>query len=356
MRTRTYRAIQSAISVSLSLGVVSAAQAAVFPEVEPNDTKATPNLVGPMVAGDSITGMSTGSSTTVAGIGSADNFLVRTAPLPLGIYEHRLVITTNGLAGHTGTLRGSTVTAATAAPPDTLPGTPWDGVIGAPAPNTDAVLQTSSTLTTPPRYNQWYGFGRGEAINYRVTGTTNTTVDYAATLETRPITPQVIGVYQPGLITISTFAQGHSSDTDFWVYDGSFNAMPGHGNDDESPLGGTPGTGVTLQGWLARDFAPGTYYIAMTNFNLANDQPSPSDDDFRTGSVHDFPDAVSNSSTTVNLNMTFTITDSAGTFLQVPNTKLSQYDVNWFCFTVVPEPGSMALLALAAPALLRRRK
>jgi len=127
------------------------AHAVIFPEFEPNDTKFTPNVVGPMMAGDVITGTSTGTSTTVPGVASSDNFLVRVAPLPLGIYEHRLVITTQGAAGHTGTLRGSTVTAA---PADTLAGIPWNGVIGTPNVGTDSALQTSSTLTVPQRYNQ----------------------------------------------------------------------------------------------------------------------------------------------------------------------------------------------------------
>ena len=47
---------------------------------------------------------------------------------------------------------------------------------------------------------------------------------------------------------------------------------------------------------------------------------------------------------------------SVGTTLAVPNTKLGPYDVNWFVFTVVPEPGSLGLLGLAIPVLLRRRK
>jgi hypothetical protein len=165
-----------------------------------------------------------------------------------------------------------------------------------------------------------------------------------------------IGVYQQGLITMNWLGQGHSSDTDMWVYDGNFNAIPGYGNDDESPLGGSPGTGVTLQSWLARNYAPGTYYIAVSNFALANNQGSPSDDDFRTGTVLDFRDIVANSSTTTNVNLAFTIADSTGVSLAVPNTKAGPFDVNWFCFTVVPEPSAWGLVIAGAAMLLASRR
>ena len=321
--------------------------AADTPEVEPNDAKATATNVNLVAPGDRILGNS-GAST---GVG-LDYFLVNTPNQAPGIYRNRLVLTSD-IAGHTGTLRGLSQTAA---PVDTLPGTPWDGVIGTPG-TTDNTGQTSSTTTTPPRFNQWYTFGgQTGSLYYRVTGTTTTTADYAATWEQTPVTPTDIGSYAPGLITISTFSQGHTTDTDLWVYDSNFNPIRGYGNDDEAVLGGSPGTGASLQSFLARDYAPGTYYLALSNFALINNQPSPSDDDFRTGTIADFAGVLMNSSTTINLNLAFTIADSAGASVQVANTKTGPFDVNFFKFTVVPEPASMGLLALAAPALLRRRR
>ena len=52
------------------------------------------------------------------------------------------------------------------------------GVIG----TTDTTVQTS--VTTPSRFNQWYGFGAQEEIYYRVTGSTSTTAPYIATMST----------------------------------------------------------------------------------------------------------------------------------------------------------------------------
>ncbi len=311
-----------------------------YPEVEPNNSKAAATIPGaPLVAGDSLSGNTTGSSTTVEGPTSADYFLVQTGALSLGVYEHRLVITTAGTAGHTGTIR---VLSQTSAAADTLAGIPWDGVTGS-AGTADNAGQTSSTATTPPRYVKWYGFGKQEQIYFRVTGTGSTTTDYAATLETFSIAPIDIGSFDPGQITINMTGQGHTTDTDFWVYDSNFDAITGYGNDDaNAALGGAPVATTALQSWLARTYAPGVYYIAVSNFSLTNNQPAASDDNFRTGALADFPDAVFNSSLTVNLNLKFTISDGVNS-VEVPNTKLSQFDVNWFKFTVLPAEGSCCL-------------
>lgn len=316
-----------------------------FPEGEPNDSKATANIINCMAAGDTITGNST-SATTVG----LDYFDVRACALPQGIYRHRLVLT-SAITGHTATIRALTQTAS---PPDTLPGIPWDGVVGAPTA-TETSIQTHFVSGTS-RINQWYGFGKGERFHYRVTGAAATTADYVATMETVPVAPTPIGSFAPGLITINTFGQGHSSDTDLWVYNSNLDAIPGYGNDDESLLAGSPGGGATLQSWLARNYAPGTYYMALSNFHLSNNMPSPSDDDFRTGTLMEFSNHIVNSSPTTGLNMAFTIADSAGTSIAVPNTKVGQFDVNWFSFIVTPEPATLGLLGVGALALIRRRR
>jgi hypothetical protein len=271
-----------------------------FPETEPNDTKAVANGPFAMAAGDIISGLTTGSSTTAPGSGSADNFIVKTAPAAAGIYRHRMVITTLGAAGHTGTIRGLTQTA---------------GAINA---GTDAAVQTSSTTTTPPRFVQWYGFGKEEQVYFRITGSGTTTSDYAATLETATVALADAGTYRAGSITISR-GGGITTDTDFWVYDENFNAIPDFGNDN-------PNT-------MTRTFTSGTYYIAYSNTNVANNQPAASGDTNLTASVLDFADAVANSSTSIVANMPIRIADQFGA-VDTSAAKSGPYDIVWVKFEV----------------------
>jgi hypothetical protein len=300
------------------LVAVPGAAFAQFTESEPNDSKAQANVFALGVGGTI-----TGNSTSAAGVG-LDYYRISTAAAALGIYRYRMVLTSN-IAGHTGTIRGLNQVAG-------VPGT------------TDTTFQTSSTATTPPRFNQWYGFGKQEELYYRVTGTASTTADYTATLERQVVTPVDLGSFAAGSITITTVGQGHSTDTDLWVYDGNLDAIPGYGNDDH--FGGT-----TLQSELIRNYTPGTYYLALSNFQFANNLGSPADDDFRTGALMDFPNVAANSSTTGNLNITFSIGGQ-----QVSALKSGPYDVYWGKFTVVPEPASMTVLGLGVLALMRRRK
>jgi hypothetical protein len=310
---------------ALVVGIASGSvHAVIFNEVEPNDSKAQANLVVGMLPGDIIRGNSTSSSG--AGL---DYFLVSTAADVLGIYRYRLVITTTGTAGHTGTIRGLTQTT---------------GTINA---GTDAAVQTSSTTTTPPRFVQWYGFGKMEQIYFRVTGTSTTTADYDATLEKEPVTPVDLGVFQPGTITITTVGRT-TLDTDLWVYDANLDAIPGYGNDDE------PSPGTTLQSSLTRTYTPGVYYLALGRFNLANNQASPPDDRYRSGNVLDFADGVANSaSTTTTTPANFAVIDSAGTW-EFTGSGFGPYDINWYRFTVVPEPGTMLALGFGLLALTAR--
>lgn len=300
-------------------------------EVEPNETRANATVVtAPMQPGHTLTGSTTGSATTAGAATSLDQFRVQTALAAPGVYRYRLVITTSGTAGHTGTIRGLGQTGATQAP--WLPGE----IVGT-ANTTDSTLQTSSAATVPARFNQWYGFGKGEEIYYRITGGSTTLAPYTVTLEREPVAVTDIGSFEVGNITIKSFGLGHTTDTDFWVYDGEFNAIRGYGNDDEAAFavsGVSGAAGSTLQGAMQRDFAAGTYYIAISNYNISNDQPSPSDDDFRTGALMDFPNAIANSSTTTNMNLKFSVTDSTGVPVEVPNTKVGPFDVNFFRFTV----------------------
>jgi hypothetical protein len=304
----------------------------IYNEIEDNNSKAAANFFI-LNDGDGVRGTSTGSSTTVPGIGSADYFLLQNTARPLGIYRHRLVLT-SGTPGHTGTIRGLSQSDLGA------------GIGGSINAGTDIAFQTSSATTTPARFNQWYGFGKGEQLYYRVTGTAATTAQYTATLETEIVKPTFLGVFNPGIITISSLNMGHTTDTDLWVYDGNLNAIAGYGNDD------TVGPPSSLQSTLKRTYAPGTYYIAISNYNVANNLPSPGDDNFRTGDVLDFPNIFANSSTSGDLQLGFTISSGGDT---IPY-KEGAFDVWWGTFTVVPAPGSLALIGLGALFAARRRR
>ncbi len=293
-------------------------------ETEPNDNKAGANPIVGMVSGDTITGNTTGTSTTVAGTTSSDNFRIKTAPAALGIYRHNLTITTAGTAGHAGTIRGLNQTAAVAGV--------WDGVTVGTIGTTDTAFQTSSTATTPARANAWYGFGKEEEVYYRVTGGATTTVDFVSTLTSTPVAP-ITGPTSvlEGSVAISTIGQT-TVDTDMWLYDSNFNPIVGGGNDDESTNGG--GTGTTLQSRLVRSLTPGTYYLAISRFGIANNLASANDDDFRTGSVLDFPNAVAcSSSTTTAADLDVSI---GGNTVTVLGAATVGYDVQFIQFTVVP--------------------
>lgn len=320
-----------ACAVVASLAGTAAARP-IFDEVEPNNSKAAANAFT-LMDGDSLRGTTTGAS-TAAGLSSLDYFLITNTARPLGIYRHRLVLTTTGTAGHTGSIRGLTQSDG---------GVGVGGMINA---GTDATAQSSSASTTPARFNQWYGFGKQEQLYYRVAGTSSTTGQYLATLETEQVVPTNIGIFPAGPLKITTVGQGHSTDTDFWIYDENLNAIDGYGNDD------TIGPPSSLQSTLTRNYAPGVYYIAISNFNIANNKASPGDDNFRSGTVLDFPDIILNSSTTGNLQLDFAITAGGDT---IPF-KQSAYDIWWGTFTVIPAPGAVVLLGLGGLIASRRRR
>ncbi len=331
--TRTFLKLSSVTMLAFAAVAVNAQ----FNESEANDSKATANVFGGLTNGATITGNSISATTT-----GLDYFRVGTAAAAPGIYRYRMLLNTT-TPGNVGTIRGLGQVAATA-------GT-WPGPVGT-ANTTDTTIQTSFIMTgTTTRMNQWYGFGAAEDIFYRVTGTTTTTANYVATLERTAVTPVDIGMYAQGSINISTWNQGHTSDTDMWIYDANFNAIPGYGNDDESLNSGGGSPGTTFTSVLVRNYTPGVYYLALSNFQLANNMGSPCDDRFRTGSMLDFPNALANSSTTINLNMAFAVNGT-----QFAATKAGQFDVNFYKFRVVPEPATMAVLGLGVIPFLRRRK
>ena len=298
-----------------------------YTETENNDTKGTANAIAAMASGQTLTGSSTGTSTTAAGgLTSVDYWRVQTVAAPLGIYRH--VLTLNNSSFTSGIRTGVNQTGA---PADTLAGAPWDGVVGT-AGTTETAAQTS---TGTPEINAWYGFGKSETTILRITGTTSTTAPYVMTLATTPVTPTDLGTFAQGQISISPLVSGTTTDTDFWVYDSTFTPILGSGNDDEDPLGGSTGTGGSLAGYLARTYSPGRYYIAMSNWNLCNNRTSPSDDGYRTGTMLDVADVALNSSSTATaVNLNFTMADSAGRTAPVSASRAEVFGIMWFTFEV----------------------
>ena len=317
------------IAAAAGLACSSLAFAQNTNEIEPNETKAAATFVAaPMNPGDTLTGNTTGTSTSTPGAASADTWRIKTAVAAAGIYQYRLVLP----VGWTGGTLGLNQTAATQAP--------WPGASGT-GTASETIQQTSIAIASFPT-NQWYGFGKGEEMYYRVTGTVSTTANYVATLQRIPVTPGTVsGTFLPGSITISTLNQGHTTDTEVWVYDSSFNAIVGYGDDDEAPtaISGVPGaTGTTLQSALKRNYAAGTYYLAVSNFQMQNNLGSPCDDDWRTGPMLDFPNAVLESAISpTSTNLQFSITDGTTTTV-VPNTRITAFDINWFKFVVATPP------------------
>jgi hypothetical protein len=290
-----------------------------FPEVEPNSLKSEATPILGIVAGDTITGLSTGSTVTL-GLTTdvtVDTFRVKTAALPAGIYQHRLTLTTSTTTGHTGTIRGLNQTGTV-------------GVGGTPG-TVDNTLQTALTTTTPPRFNLWYGFGKQEEIYYRVAGTTATTANYTATMSTTPVVPGVITQPFESANPITFETTGLTTiDTELLLYDSTFTAIPGGLNDDE--FGGT-----TTQSRLTRTLAPGTYYLAVSTFELCTSIAAPADDDFVTGFMTDFPDCVVLSSTALSNDYDFRVIGSNGTWTQTNQLATGDpFRVTWWQFTTAP--------------------
>jgi hypothetical protein len=300
------------LSLLTLLSIVPAARSqTVFTEVEPNGTKPEATAVNCMVAGDSLSGTTTGSTTTVGStlITTADMFRVKTCTLPAGIYRHDLTLTTTAGIAPTATIRGLNQNT---------------GVVG----TIDSQFQASQAGVST-----WYGFGRQEQIYYEVTGTGSTTGTYSATLTTTPITPtNIAGTFTPGTITIDFNNQGNSTDTEVWIYDSTLAPLPCAG-DDDSPSG-------TLSR-LTANLAAGVYYVAVSTYNMANNLPSPTAasgcsfvDNYTTGIVLDFPDAIADAEFYLaGGSLNFSVTDGTNTTIQ-PATKSTVCSIEWFRLTV----------------------
>lgn len=294
-----------------------------FSEIEPNNQKSQATPVIGITAGDTISGVSTGTS-PLNGLDSLDLFRLQTSALPLSLYRHSLTITSAVTNAHGSSLRGLNQA-----------GTPG---VGGTAGTQDVFLQSSIPASSAGRFNQWYGFGKQEQVYYRAYGTSTTTPNYTATMSTTTVTPIVIvpEFESASPITFSTYGQT-TVDTELMLYDATFTAIPGGVNDDRA---GFPGN----QSLLTRTLAAGTYYLAVSSGQLSSNQVAPADENFIGGFLTDFADCVvSEASTFASLDLDFQIIGANGTYSRTnPSPANDLFNVMWFQFTVATGASTVA--------------
>lgn len=298
-------------------------RAADVPEAEPNNTKSAATLIA-LACGDRLIGSTTGAAST-PGPASADYFLIRT--LSNGALRRYRLLLTTPTPGHTLQIRGLTQS---------------DGL---PSPGSDATLQTAAAAS--PRFLQWYGTGpagSAQDIVVRIAGTAETTAPYTLTLEcadvaTIPLTPASIPA---GPITIEP-GPTNTTDIDLWVYDAALHPIPGFGRDEPQRPG------------LLRNFVPGSYTIAVSNFNTANNLPSPPDDDWRFGTVLDFPNVLVNTNSTLVPDLSLDARSAAGPSASGFASKSGPFDIAFYGLDVLnpPSPTPPLCTVSASPALIR---
>lgn len=248
----------------------AAAAQSTYAETEPNALKSEANPVAGLRPGDQIVGTTTGTAQTTGSTAtsSADTFRLSLAPLAPGLYRHELVVS-SATPGHSLRLLGLVQSA---------------GVV---TPN-EVAFQSSTPASATDRL-VWYGFGRGESLHVRVTGTAATTAPYALTLSALPVQPVVVpGALVAGQLVVSTANLGHASDTEITVHDAQWNLVPGAHNDDA-----VAGGFAVPQAELVRTFAPGLYHVAVGVFNTSTSSSDANPDELSQNSpVLEFQDAI----------------------------------------------------------------
>lgn len=295
----------AALALCGASAVALGGPAVVFSEIEPNDDKAQANEVELF---------GSANITSLSGTGNPfgqdrDYFRLATAPLAaptprLRRYQLDVDYISSPLRCF---VRGLSQTAAGL-------------VLSSDAPVQSSKLEFNTQLV-------WYGFGKGEQLFFDAGDMDFFRFDYEVDVAgSNEFHQTIFQPFEPGEITITSVGQGHVTDTDLWVYDVNFNALPGYGNDDDPVLQSTRST-------LTRRYAPGRYYLAITDGNLANDERAAADDLIQSEPVLDFPDGVTGSSLDPSADLSFAITDSLGT-LQVDARKQRPLDVLWFAIDV----------------------
>ena len=311
--------LRSLVCIALLCTASRAAHAqTAFTEVEPNSERAEATPIACLAHGDTISGTTTGTSILAgdASFASADVYRLQLCAQTPGIVRHELALV-SATAGQVPTVRGLVQA-----------GAPGSGGL---VTTTDATFSGGVGLGTvaSPRVCAWYGFGAPAELYWRVAGTGLTPQPYTATFSSTPVSETDLGNFVTGAITFSSLAQGHLSDTEFWIYDASFNALPLAGNDDAPAMS-------TVQSRLTRTLAPGTYHLAVGGYNLANNLPSPVDDESAQGHVLDFPHVVASNRATSNYDVSFSITDAGHTSAVSCHVNSARaQEIAWFRFVVL---------------------
>lgn len=299
------------MGTALRLGVAGAAAWALgavglagdTPEVEPNEFKANATSVTPpMIPGDTLSGASTGSGSASGGASSRDFFRVAVGATVPAIYRNRLTITTSD--AHAGAIMG--------------------------LPQSGAASDTTTVQISSGKVSQWYSFGAEHQLHYRVTGSSSTAAPYSVLFEQSVVNAVDLGSFQAGLFTITTVGQGHTTDTEVFLYDAAFHLI--RWNDDRP-------TPASLQSSITQALTDGRHYIAIGTYNLAPDvaNESGATDASFLGERMDFPGAIARNSAASNINVAFAITDEVGP-RQFPATLTGAFEVYFATFTVGATP------------------
>ncbi len=303
-----------------------------FNEAESNDTKATANAFG---FGTATSATISGTSATTA---DSDYFKITTAYTTPGFYVNTLTL--NNTTGFIGSIRGLSQTT---------------GAINA---GTDVVFQSTVTSGTasPFGVNQFYsagGAGKSQSLYYKVVAATGGGGAYTSTFASTLITPTALApTFNAGTINFNAQANvgssGVATNTEIVIFDSARNVY--YDNVTGSPTFGLVANNDTNGSFaLSRNFGRGTYYIAIGISNVATGDAAASDDPIKSNAVLDFANVIATNNQFYNGNngntrpSDFTITDGAGTTYSSAGQVIgSLYSLNFYSFTVVPEPGEVA--------------
>jgi hypothetical protein len=295
-----------------------------YSETESNDTLASENGPYTLNNGDSIVGIGSTTGSIFGVTGSVDRFKIQPPPAPLGIYRHKMSLVT--VAGVSGT-NGESMRIQGAQ-------SQFDNILSAGGTDATAVLSASTGTV-------WYEFGGSVPVDVVAVGgatTAGITEAYRFTMSTTSVTPFDLGTMPGGLITVTSVGMT-AANTDLWVFDSNFNAIPGFGNDDQFD----PNGHFVLQSQITKEvLTAGVYYVAISDSNLAVNQVSPLGDRNPNGVVFLTPGVVGcGSSTAVPIDLSFKIIDGAGVSHPVsgaatgnPARKTNLGDVIWVKFTL----------------------